>query len=85
MNKTATYNKDTIKKILLEDCELSVDFGAQIGEDTPYRNDKGEAAIEMRYPAILIMRVFVDWVPPKLNKDKSRSLPVPPCQDNTLE
>ena len=83
---TATYNRDAIKKILLEDCELSVDFGSQIGEDAPYCNNKGEAAIEaMRYPGILIMRVFVDGVPPMSNRDKPHSLPVPPSQDNTLE
>jgi hypothetical protein len=83
LNKT--YNKDTIKNILLEDCELSVDFGSQIGEDAPYRNHNGEAAVEMCYPAILTMRMFIDGIEPIPPKDTQPSLPTPETSDNTIE
>lgn len=54
-----TYNKDTIKELLLEGFDFSVDYDSPIGKEFVGTIYNGERVLLSQYPAILTTRVFV--------------------------
>jgi hypothetical protein len=69
------YTKENILNLIKEGCEITVDYDDKTTDKLVPERWNGRGVMVSRYPAILTMRLFPDWIKPIPPSDAISSSP----------